>query len=263
MSDLPNTDDGAVIPGVVRHLSASSIGMYLRCPRQYWYRYIIGKRIPPGGALVQGLSVHKAAERGMLEKIADGRNPSPSACMEWAASEANRILTEEEHIVAKAERGGIVDFSVRIANCWATTLAPIVEPKVVEQDFDVRIADTKVIGRIDVVDTSGRVIDWKTASRAPSKSDQDLTPQTMIYAHVTDAPVSYRYMVGLKTQIKTVDLDIEGTELERAKALTEELVSDVADAIGLGVFPRNTQGWHCSPKMCGYYARCMSGKERP
>ena len=52
--------------------------MYLRCPRQYYHRYVEGHKEPPGWAMVAGLSGHEALEMNNLTKIDTGEDlPTP------------------------------------------------------------------------------------------------------------------------------------------------------------------------------------------
>ena len=52
-----------------KHLSFTQINMFLRCARQYEFRYIKGLRRPPSGALILGKSWHKAVELNYSQKI--------------------------------------------------------------------------------------------------------------------------------------------------------------------------------------------------
>jgi len=42
-----------------RQLSYTQLNMFLRCPRQYEYRYIHGLKVPPSGAMVQSRVWHQ------------------------------------------------------------------------------------------------------------------------------------------------------------------------------------------------------------
>ena len=44
------------------YLSPSSVGMYLKCPRQFAFRYCDGLTAPPGVALVEGSSYHEVLQ---------------------------------------------------------------------------------------------------------------------------------------------------------------------------------------------------------
>ena len=237
---------------------------YMRCPRQYWYSYVLGIKAPPGVNLVSGLGFHKAAERGMLEKLETGEPPKAAAAQEWARDEVARLLTEPND-VPKSAHGEVTDYSVRFAKHWAQSEAKTIEPKEVETSFTVKMAGVKVVGRIDLIEKDDGVTDWKSTGKAPTVSDIVLAPQSLVYpfARPSAKKLSYRYLIGLKTRVDHQTVEVSGQTLVRAKRFAEEAVFDIAEAVRAGVFPRRTEGWHCDARYCGYYNRCFSGKDRP
>ena len=52
-----------------KHLSATQLNMFLRCPRQYEFRYIKGFKIPPSGAMVQSRVWHETLEANYKQKV--------------------------------------------------------------------------------------------------------------------------------------------------------------------------------------------------
>src|SRR5437879_6191865 len=53
----------------IDHLSASSFGMWSRCPEQWRRRYVLGQKESPGAALVIGSGFHFAQEHNFRQKI--------------------------------------------------------------------------------------------------------------------------------------------------------------------------------------------------
>jgi hypothetical protein len=53
---------GGAWPERIEHLSASSIGMFRRCPEQFRHRYILGEKERPGEALLIGSAFHTGLE---------------------------------------------------------------------------------------------------------------------------------------------------------------------------------------------------------
>lgn len=245
----------------LRHVSASQISQYQRCPRQWAFRQVLHMKSPPDGGLVRGSGVHHAAEVGMTHKMETGRNPEP----EMAATAAAEYVTEQcksgEIVLSDGQtQGHITDDAVRIAEAWATEAAPLVDPIAVEEQFDVLMHGIKVTGRMDVV-TTGRVVDWKTSGKSPSRDDAVQSTQTSLYARATGKPVQYVYLVNQVKGVKVVDIPVSEDESRQAAALADSTVADVAQGMALGVWPRHRNGWHCSQRWCGYYERCMSGRD--
>ena len=51
------------------HFSASQLRMIRGCPLQYFYRYVEGRKIPPGVAMLRGSAVHETVETNLRRKI--------------------------------------------------------------------------------------------------------------------------------------------------------------------------------------------------
>lgn len=252
------------LPPEIDHLSASSINQYLRCPRQWWYRYVLGLRVPPDGGLVVGKGVHWAAEAGMKGKIISGLDPEPESSATLAAEAVEaECSTGEVRFEEGQTTGQLKDKAARVASAWAEKAAPKSDPAEVEAEFEKEIAGVKVIGRLDVVDRDGLVRDWKTSGRKPVATDVMASVQTEIYSHVRDAGVVYHYLVDGKTGVAAHDVPVVGKNSALAAKLAPATVGEVAKGISAEVFPRKRDGWHCSVRWCGFYERCMSGKDRP
>lgn len=243
----------------VERISPTQVSMYQRCGRQWAYRYVLGVKIAPDAGLIVGSGVHAAAEAGMLAKQATGENPDPEESRTVAAEYVTeQIATGEVRMEADDTPGTVADKAVRVAGAWAEEAAPRVEPLAVEDTFVVDIAGVPVTGRIDVR-TATSVIDWKTSGKSPTVSDVLASSQAGIYGVVCGLPVTFTYLVDQKRGVKVVDVPVEGNEAATAARMAEATVADVAEGMALGVWPRNRQGWHCSPKWCGYYDRCHAG----
>lgn len=261
--DLPLADDGAVVPDLIDHMSPSAINMYLRCPRQYEYRYVKGEKVPPDGGLVAGIAFHNAAEAALITKRDEDRVVSGEEAAEIARDEAAAGL--EDAVLEEGQTpGAIKDKAARLSEAWADQLLPEQKPVEVEQSWETMIDDVKVVGRIDMVDENGVVKDWKTSSKAPpSPATLAANPQTGLYALANETnDVTYAYIVDNKSGVKCVEVPVPKELTERAKDLSAELVVDVATAVRKGIFPRNQSGWWCSPRWCGYYGQCIGKRKR-
>ncbi len=104
------------------------------------------------------------------------------------------------------------------------------------------------------------VIDHKVGGKAKTQDDIDNDMQLSIYSHATGVPrVRFRSFVkNKKPVIKTVSA-LRGI---RAWKWAAHVVTEVANSISKGVFPPGSEGWHCTPKWCGYWDICR-GKDQP
>jgi len=262
----PGTDEraqatlaGMAAVGVTR-VSATQVGQYQRCPRQWAYRYVLGLKVAPDGGLVVGSGVHHAAEVGMLAKVDTGNDPDPEDSAEVAAQYVSEQVQSGDVRMEDDDQGGLTDRAVRISRAWATEAAPLVMPQAVEQTFDVALSGIPVTGRMDVV-TATTVVDWKTSGKSPNPDDVLKAIQTSIYARATGKPLQFIYLVNQVKGVKVRPIDVSQPQSDEIGRLAESTVGDVAEGMALGVWPRNRNGWHCSARWCGYYDRCMAGRD--
>ena len=246
----------------VERLSASSISMFQRCPRSWAYRYVLGLKSPPDAGLVTGSGMHYAAEVLMGAKVVTGENPDPSDAAEIAHDYAAEELATGEVITDGAEHeANILDRTARLGSLWAEYAAPGVNPAKVETTFTVELGGVPVMGRLDVITREGTVVDWKSAKRSPAPGDVGKKVQTELYAAATEMPVEFIYVVDSPRVQKVVPVALSREEIAQARMLAGSTVADTAAAMASGAWPRNRDGWHCSKKWCGYYDRCMSGRD--
>lgn len=258
---MPMNTKDAMTTLDIDHVSASQIGQYRRCPRQWAYRHVLKLRMPPDAGVVTGIAFHEAAAYGMTGKMDTGENPDVATMTEAAADFVSEFVDSGEVMLRENDsKDALTSKAVRLTEKWTNEIAPTVNPTAVETDFEVHVDDVKVIGRMDVV-TNERVIDWKTSGRTPSRDDVLKSLQTELYSLATGLPLTFVYLIDLKGGVKTHDVAIGDVETAHAMGLARRTVVEAAQGMALGVWPRNRAGWHCSKKWCGYYDRCMSGKD--
>ncbi len=161
-------------------LSFTQINTYLRCPRQYHYRYVLGIRTLPSGSMVQSRVWHETVERNYRQKITNHED-LPLELQAFYAERFDEALKLEDVAFDAAESAGALkDEGLAIVAAHHREIAPAVQPLFVEKPFRVSLG--------------------------------------------TDFPY------------------------------------ELARAIDQNVFFPNPNGWHCSPKWCGYWERCMGLK---
>jgi CRISPR/Cas system-associated exonuclease Cas4 (RecB family) len=259
---MPVTGDGSVVPGLIDHLSPSALGVYDTCPRKYWYRYVMGIRTPPDGGLAMGRAVHEGAALGMYFKQQRQENP-PAEMVKEKALEVARDELREAVLDEDETPEGVISTSVRLTGAWADGPAKTAQPEQIEATWKATVAGINVVGKVDVLETTGEVIDWKTGKRTPRAEDVLKNPQSELYTAVVARPIRYSYLIDLKTAPKTLEIRIEGEDLGLMRRLAFDHVQDVAEAIRKGIFPRNRNGWWCSKRWCPHFERCMSGRDHP
>lgn len=245
----------------LHHVSASQIAQYLRCPRQWSYVKVLKLRVPPDGGLVSGSAVHTAAEVGMRAKMETGENPAPDASADIARDYVReQVAGGSVSLEAGQAAGALVDKAARVATAWAAEAAPGVDPVGVEETFTTEIGGVVVTGRLDVRE-QGSVVDWKTTGKRKNRDEVLTTPQTELYAAAVGLPVRFVYLVDGSKGVVTQEISQDAAEHAQAARLAEATVAEVARGMALGVWPRRREGWQCSKRWCGFYERCMSGRD--
>jgi len=253
-----------------RHLSATQIGMFLRCPRQYEFRYMQGLKQPPSGAMVQSKVWHRTVEENYRQKIESAKDlPLPRMEEFYAAQYEEALKAEEIAFEAGTNPGRLKDQGVAITAAHHLLIAPKVRPLLVEERFCINLGDDfpyDLVGIWDVVDQDGFIADNKAYGRTPSQDDVDKDIQLGLYS------LGYRVSQGKAEKGLRLDAVIKNKEPKPVQIRTTrtnedcrfllDLIEQVAKAMQSGSFYPNPNGWHCSPTRCGYWSQC-AGKRRP
>lgn len=246
-----------------KYLSATQIGMFLRCGRQYEFRYIQGIKRPPNGAMFQGRVWHKAIERNYAQKVSSGTDLSLSDMKEFFAAEYEKGLQHEEVNFEGENAGTIKDEGMLITSTHHQTIAPKVRPILVEEEFRVSLGQDfpfDLLGYWDVVDDHGVIIDNKSYSKSPTQESVDTDLQLSLYS------LAYRIKTGqierglrIDSVVKNKTPKVVQVETSRTNSDCQwllGLIEGVAKAIRSGIFYPNPTGYLCSPKWCGYWGLC-------
>lgn len=169
------------------HISHTQISMWNRCPRQWQYRYIEDVIAPPSGALIQGSSYHRALELNFKQKITTRTDLELRAVLDEFSDQWDERLKGEEAIDwEEKEPGRMKDEGLYIAMLYHTTIAPEVQPLLVEWKseklLDRAESAIKVVTVIDLVTLGGTIVDHKLSGRAFRQEDVDKDSQLTAYA---------------------------------------------------------------------------------
>lgn len=265
------------------YLSVSQVNTYRRCPRQYYFRYIKDLIRAPSANLVEGSAIHTSVAVGHEESVRSESVPldlmldtyndywnKKKGDVDWKAEDGS---VSEENII-KRDHNFLTQYNHRFI--------PQLKPRVdetgpfVERRFWVTVGEERVplLGYIDLVaknettftdskspNGSGEeeVIDHKTSTKTKSQSEVDGDLQLTIYSRVVGlAHVRFQCFVKTKTpQIKAV----ASMRSVDSWKWAEFVITEISKCISKGVFPPGPDGWHCTPKWCGYWDMCR-GRQR-
>ena len=118
------------------------------------------------------------------------------------------------------------------------------------------IAGVCVQGIVDLLDTEGRIIDFKTAARRPVGITPDYNLQLTTYSMITPGASGF-CRLDTVTKTKTVQLvqqscEIGAEERRYAETLYPMLQEDMRD----GIYPPRRSSPVCSRRYCGCWREC-------
>lgn len=253
------------------HRSVSQLETLFGCGQQYAFKYLEGIREPGSLPKAKGSAVHGAAQANFQQKVetdfdvpADDFRDLAAATFEAEMRGEVLFSPEEQSVGVKKAVAKQKDATVKLAEFYHATVSPDYRPVLVEHEFSIDLPSlgTSLIGFIDLVDLTGRIIDTKTSKRAKSQNDADTSLQLTAYAAAREKEKRPAPSLILDTCVQTA-----GGKTYRQKLTTHRDQADYAalaarmvaaeKIIQAGAFmPAPAKAWWCSPSWCGFWAQC-------
>jgi len=250
------------------HFSVSSLGTYERCNIQWYFRYVLGKKVPPSGVLTLGKSFHQAEEKNFKQKIDSGVDlPTESVLSDF--SDRFDANMEETELKQDEDKGTLKDSGVKTLEVFHEEAAVNIHPLKVEQEFQVEIGGYNFKAIIDLIDKYNAIRDLKTSGKTPSEADiqysQQLTAYQLVYKKIygeNPSKLWLDYAIRLKKKPKVLQCQVEPRSQDQLQIFEEEAALK-REAIVKGVFiPAKPDSWVCSEKYCGFFNQCKYGARR-
>jgi len=268
-------------------LTNSMLEQMARCGIQFQRRY--GARfgcwhseeiVPPGIALLTGISVHKSVEMNYRHKMAAEGQMIPRAEAEAITRDefmnlwqAGVMLTEDEADNVKTVLGSSVDMSVRLAALHYDNVAPDVNPVAVEEPFVIEMKNYPydLAGRKDVRTATG-IHDVKTKAASPPANAAQSNQMAMYALSEKVKPagklseyVSLEFLVKTKTPKLVIRQAIPTEDWINPLLKRIEQMMKIIQAVKeghIGFTPADPEHWCCQKKYCGFATDCdfWSGK---
>lgn len=237
-------------------LSPSSMSKYLGCSAKYKYAKVDKLPDPKSGALVLGSSVHEALGENFAQKVETFRDLDQAGVSAiyrtaWDRMAPEAEFREDEDPAALRVQGE------ELALKYLAESAPEIQPAAVELHVSGRIGGVLVQGYIDLLDTTGRVIDIKTAARKPSAISADYKLQLATYRQLCErASGEARLDTLVKTkspQIVQIPCTVDASDV----AAVETLYPLVQRSIRAMHWLPNRASTMCSRKHCSFWRACQ------
>ena len=256
------------------YLSKSRIKMLSRCPAQYEWRYVKGIVLPPSGALFTGSTVHYVAAFDYEYKLDAGQTRPLDEVLDffsdsWDKREA--IIDEDgEDQVGDVDWGGenkdvLKQTGLDVTRVYHDQGVVNTNPVVVETSFERGLSiplphDQFGLVRIetilDLIDDDANIIDLKVVGRSKSNADIEGDIEPDLYAPAMGSEIDMRYHFLVKTKIPKYEPVSTTRSRDCIAWVQNDLLPPLYRMVTAGVFPKNTEGWLCSPSYCGYYSLC-------
>jgi hypothetical protein len=253
-------------------LSPSGFSMYVKCPRQFEYAYVLEMRRPPAISMIKGTSIHRGAEVVHKHTIEHG---VPMGVEEATQAVADAFNAEEEFVedATKEEKGIAKDAAIHGFKVYHRDAVPKINPVAAEKPFALKVGVVPFRGVIDLIDRVPGdyslgddpeapppeievVSDLKTTAKQWNQQRIDFEHQLTFYA-IAENTNNVRVDFLLERKKSTEYITKRALRTRRHKQNLVEDVEEVADLIKKGIFPRcDPANWACTPRFCGYYKMC-------
>jgi CRISPR/Cas system-associated exonuclease Cas4 (RecB family) len=244
----------------------SEIQTFLKCGKQWEFRYLLGLKTPPRAALTVGRAVDRAVTANLIEKMKTGTDLSTEAVVDAYSSEFESQKSETEW--GTDDAGKQKDMGVQLVKAHHEKIAPAIQPATVQEEFIVETdAGYDIGGTMDLVEKSGVVVDTKTSKSA---YDEDAISgiQPVLYDWAYEAingkpAEGFRFDVLIKPT-KTLPArtqQVAGKPTQENREFHFEAINQMHKAIQAGVtLPAPEGAWWCSKDWCGFWDRCKGKK---
>jgi len=252
------------------HFSASQLSMMSRCGEQWRRRYIEKEKAPPAIAMLKGTALHHGAEINFTQKIDSGLDLATKLIVETAVDKLETVFRDDVSLTSAEQKIGTKKLLhqatadvVKLATAHATEQAPDYQPLKVEQEFRVVMdeCDYDLLGYIDLIDDTQRVVDLKTSKAKPKISMADESIQLTGYAayQVTQGvyPINVRLDVLTANKKGVTRTKVDSVRDANDLKTLGRRIDMAAASIKAGVFmPAIPGSWWCSNTWCGYWDSC-------
>jgi CRISPR/Cas system-associated exonuclease Cas4 (RecB family) len=244
------------------HLSWTQINMFQRCPLQFFWRYVEGRKNPPPGAIILGTSAHIALETDLKQKIDSKENIPTEQVKEimadaWESTVEKAIDNFGEVDWEDEKPGELKDLGISALAHYHKERAVLIQPEAdgVEKKFTQSFKNSPLTieGSIDCL-TDLSLIDWKNTKRKKNMDGEPAPGQLVLYS-ISNPKKELRVDSIVRTKKPDYQIDRWLVDDDAQKHLLKT-INNISLAIRTGIFypTRDMLGINC--RMCGYADLC-------
>jgi hypothetical protein len=227
----------------------------MQCPARWWFRYVVGLKVPPTAALVWGKAVDRVLSYNYAVKMEKGTDEYEDVLedmfTETYRNEAKEAIFLPDESPERDEEVG----RARIRE-YRRVVAPTVTPEGVQREYERAVGDISLTGIVDV-ETEDEIIDIKTGSRTQSAISDGQRLQLELYNSLRPAPAR-RMSIHLlvRNEVKGSGVVVLSASPEADHRIVESILAGVVKGMRHEVIYPNRAAPTCSRRWCGYWEIC-------
>lgn len=242
----------------------SSIGMFLKCPRQFMFRHLMDLVIPPSAALTLGKSVDVASTANYEQKIETKTDLMLDDVLDVYSTtfDQNAPQTNWDGENAGAQK----DLGAKLVKLYHENVAPKIQPVTVQDAFRIETdAGYALGGTLDLTDDKEIIRDTKTSAKSYQPDAVEDSIQATMYDFAYEVKngkpaKGFAFDVLVKTKEPKYQ-EVTGMVSAGQRQRLFETVNIMHRTIERGDFQYAPEGaWWCSKDWCGYYSMCKGKK---
>lgn len=256
---MPGKDYTLDLP--VGHLSYSQISLYLKCPAQYYHRYVLGMSQPNSVYFFEGKCIHHVMEQTARRWVKKKKHLEfYDAAKEYREFFRRNVDDVETWFDSSADQvyERAVDL-LRIMFEGDGKFLDLVQPTTIKKKLGVELkwkhmfAGVPVVGVTDLL-TPTNVWDYKVVSKTPNADD---SLQLSVYSAVHNI-ANVGLIAFVKTKTPVIKIIPSVRKPRKTKQWLDVVVSRVAFGISNKIWTpcEGELSWWCSPKWCGVWDQC-------
>lgn len=241
----------------------SAINLFLKCPRQYMFRYLMGLRVPPKSALTLGIAFGNAADVNLKQKIESKTDLPVGDVLDAFSTEfdAKSVGTDWDG----EDPGKQKDLGAKMTKVFHEKAAPNIKPLTVQEQFRLETdAGYALGGTFDTVEENHILRDQKTskAEYAADAVNNEIQPALYSFAYEAKHGVKPDFAFDVVTKHKEPRYqEVKGKVTEIQTQQLFEAINMMHSQIQRGEFQYAPPGaWWCSKSWCGYWDQCKGKK---
>lgn len=167
----------------ISQLSPSAISLLFTCPEKFRLTRLLQRPEKASGAIVLGSAYHHARQLNYEQKLTSGKDLPLQDVFAAYDQGWGLALAAQEIVWGKEDAGALKTLGAEMVKIYHRKLSPRVQPIAVEERFAALVPGVPLalVGRVDVIDEDGTIIDTKTDKEGATQPRPEWRVQALCY----------------------------------------------------------------------------------